>query len=179
MRFIAPYNVGFSTFRQLYLTHRGYLSSGDTSLDFYFRKGLMRSDLSQVYPYNPLERLFEMARSKPNKNARSFGTLEFINIRLAANEKIDFDAWLAKGDKTTLKAVHQACQNDAKLSISWDGKNDAFIAALTGREDGINEGKCITIRSATWERAVFAIAYVSEVMFSGGVWESTEDGGLA
>lgn len=119
-----------------------------------------------------------MARNKPNKNGRGFAQMEFINMRFTAEEKVNFDAWLAKGEKTTIKAVHSACQNDAKLSISWDAKGECFIGALAGREDGINEGKCITIRSATWERAVFAIAYCAEVVFSGGVWESAEDSGV-
>lgn len=175
MSHVAPYNLPFHAFRTDYLLQRGYLADGTVSNTFYFRKGLTRSDGYQIYPYNPLERIFEMARNKPNKGSSSYAKMEFINIRLTAAEKIDFDAWLAKGDKTTLKAVHDACQNDAKLSVSWNEKDDCFIAALAGREDGVNEGKCITIRSAQWERAIFAIAYVAQVIFSGGVWENAED----
>lgn len=132
-----------------------------------------------IFPMTELERFLDMAGKKPGKNRYNSSAMEFVNFRFSAKEKDDFNAWLAKGDKVTLVAVRTTVQDDNKIGVSWDATNGVYVATLMGKEGSVNEGKCLLIRSAEWERALFACAYVHEVVYSSGVWEVDKDGDLA
>lgn len=119
-----------------------------------------------------------MAGKTTGKKRWNAGDMEFINFRFSAKEKEDFGLWLNTGDKVTLAAVMSTVQDDNKLGITWDSTNGVFICTLMGKEDSVNSGKCLTIRSAEWERGLFACAYVHEVIFKSGVWEVDKDGDL-
>lgn len=119
-----------------------------------------------------------MAGKNSGRSRKNFSDMEFINFRFSAKEKASFKDWLASGDEITVVAVKETCQDDNKLGISWDTANGVFIATLMGKEDSINAGKCILVRSETWERALFACAYIHQVIFKGGVWEVDKDGDL-
>lgn len=143
-----------------------------------FPHSIARSNGYRIYPFNSLERLLHMARKQNRKAGINYNEMQFINFRFSASERDDFDKWMSHGDKVTLKAVHEVCQDDVRISLSWDAKNDCFICAMTGKEDSLNAGKCLTVRGKTWERALFAAGYVHSVVYKGEVWEGEEDSGI-
>lgn len=143
-----------------------------------FRLGLARRDGYQIYPCGEIEVLFNMARKTDKRSNRRLSTFQFINFKFTAKEKEAFHKWLDKGDDTILPTIHSTLQDDVKMSVSWDMDGDCFIVALTGKPDGVNEDKCLTVRSADWHRGVAAIAYIHTVVFKSGLWEDDETNDL-
>lgn len=115
-----------------------------------------------------------MARKTSNRKAKNFNQFRFIPFRFSAQEKKDFNKWLEGGDGVTIPKCHEMLQDDIKISLSWSPDNDCFTAAGTGKEDSLNENRCLTVKSDTWERALFALVYVHTVVFKSGVWEDSD-----
>lgn len=141
-----------------------------------FRVDPFKHGLRFDYPQNSLEGLFDMAGKKRSPRNRSLGDMEFVNFRFSAKEKAGFEEWLSQGDGVTISSIHSTVQDDNKLGVSWDSTNGVFIITLMGREDSVNSGKCLTLRSNSWDRGLAAAAYVHEQIFKSGVWDVDKDG---
>lgn len=146
---------------------------------FPFRENPFKQNTPFIYPHGPMEVFLDMAGKKSGRKRFDTGDMEFINFRFSAKERDAFRKWLSEEQQKAVLAVKTTCQDDNKLGISWDNSNGVFIATLMGKEDSINAGKCLLIRSEDWDRALFACAYVHEVIFKSGVWEVDKDGDLA
>lgn len=141
----------------------------------HFRTDFYHHRRFQPYPYNNLERLFEMARPKKSKFRSDRNAFRFINFKFSSKERDNFDSWLTKLGNMATKPVYEMLQDDCKLSISYDAENVCFIAALTGKEDSVNEGQSLVVRAKDWDRALMAITYVHTVIFKFERWESAEE----
>lgn len=126
-----------------------------------------------VQPYTILRTFFEMAEKKPSRKAVNFRDMTFINFKMTADMKADFDAWYAAKGNGFINAVWETLQSSHKLGLSWDNENDCFIASMTGKEDSMNPSKCLTMRSKDWIKALAACAYVHTVIYSAEVWDDS------
>lgn len=112
-----------------------------------------------------------MARTKKPPRATTLPTITFMNYNMDKREKGLFNDWLAEAGNKAILAVKETVEDEYKFSLSYDPDKECYIASLTGREDSLNPGRCLVVRSADWERAFFALAYIHIVTFSGEVWD--------
>lgn len=118
-----------------------------------------------------LERLFFMASKKRKALSKNFSNMEFVNYKFDAETKASFETWYETKSRPFVDAIFETLQAECKLSLSWDDEKECVIAAMTGKEDSLNPGKCLTLRSADWIKAIAACAYVHTIVFSGEIWE--------
>lgn len=126
---------------------------------------------TSIWWYPALRTLFEMASKKKKPTQYNGRNVEFVNYKFDKPTKEAFDAWFAAKGNSAINAVFETLQSEHKLSLSYDTESEVFIAAMTGKEDSLNPGKCLTLRSTEWFKAMAACAYVHTVIFSGEVWE--------
>lgn len=112
-----------------------------------------------------------MAQGKKAKKSRFSSNIEFVNYRMDSETKVVFDAWYTDKKNPFVQAVFETLQNEYKLSLSWDDERECFTAAMTGKEESLNPGKCLTIKSADWAKALAACVYVHTIVFAGEIWE--------
>jgi len=53
----------------------------------------------------------------------------------------------------------------------WDDEKECYTAAMTGKEESLNYGKCLTIKSDDWAKALAACAFVHTIVFSAEIWD--------
>ena len=132
-------------------------------------------DFITYYPYAALRTLFDMANKKQSRKPAFVSNITFINYRMDKPTKDQFNAWFSTKGNTVVDAIFETLQADHKLSISWDPDNEVFIAAMTGKETSLNAGKCLTMRSGEWFKAMAALAYIHTVVYAGEIWDVEQE----
>lgn len=161
----------FAEFRGKFLQAIAYsLQFGRIPQAFYPRHN-WDGTFNSYYPYARIQEVFDMANKKPSRKNSFQRDIEFINFKFDAATKARFDDWYNTKGNTVLQAIFETLQAENKMSISWDDSSDCFIASMTGKPESLNKGKCITIRSAEWMRALSAVAFIHIVLFDGEIWE--------
>lgn len=59
----------------------------------------------------------------------------YVQCSVDGPEREQFDLWLAENPTAMPALLVDALASGLKLTLVWDGKNDCFIATLTGRPD--------------------------------------------
>lgn len=128
-----------------------------------------------AYRYFLIQELFDMAQKKRKPSQYNQRSVSFINYRFDASTRKKFDEyWKTAGDKVA-SDIYDTLQDDVKLSLSHDLEGKTFIATLIGREDSLNAGKCLVIRSADWLKAIAAVSWVHTIIFSSEIWDEDEN----
>lgn len=119
--------------------------------------------------YTPQEA--RMATKAYNKDFR------FVNRTLNAEELAHFDKWYQNKDRSADNAIEEAFADQYKCAVSYDEKNNCFIASLTLKsEKGVNVNKSLNARSDTWLEAIALVVYKHHVIFKQGEWVVDEEG---
>jgi len=134
--------------------------------------------MRQTVPYWQLQKVLDMPAVKKGRKNKFANDMEFINYKLDAETRRAFDDWYNSKGNTVVQAIFETLQADNKLSLSYDPDNECYIAAMTGRPESLNPGKCMTLRSADWMKALAAVSYVHTVVFDGEIWEVSGESDL-
>lgn len=119
--------------------------------------------------YTPHEA--RMANKAYNKDYR------FVNRTLTTEELTAFDTWYQSKDRKVDAAMEEAFADQYKIAVSYDEKNNCFIASMTFKsEKGINVNKSLNARSDTWLEALALAVYKHHVIFEQGEWVVDEAG---
>ena len=112
-----------------------------------------------------------MASKQRNTN-NSWNKIEFINIRLDVEEGKQFRDWFKAQSEKIPDLLGQIMVDDHKISVTWDERNQCFIATFTGKEDQRhNDNKSLSSRSDDWYEALALNCYKHLVMCKNGKWE--------
>jgi len=130
--------------------------------------------LQLQYPYQLIEEVFEMANPKKGSKPQYNRDIQFINYNMDKKQRETFNEWFIDKGTTLILLVQECIEGMYKFSLSYDPDKSVYIGALTGREDSANPYKCLVIRSADWQKALFALAWVHTQVFTGGVWTVDE-----
>jgi len=129
-------------------------------------------DENPKLPYKRrLEEILTMPAKKSSKKSSNFAPLTFINFKFDRETKTAFATWYASKEHLYISALEETIKAENKLSVSWDDEKECYTAAMTGKEDSLNYGKCLTLKSDDWAKALAACAYVHTVVFAGEIWE--------
>lgn len=126
--------------------------------------------LKLQYPMQLVERLFDMASKKQAQRYGDLPAITFMNYNMDKREKEDFNKWLNTSGNDVINAVRETLEASYKFSLSYDPEKEVFLASLTGKPDSLNPGRCLTVRSADWQRAYFALAFIHMKVFDGEIW---------
>jgi len=138
-------------------------------------------------PYEILNQVHQYARKYPSiigtretvmagKNTFS-KDFKFINRTLTVAEDDSFIKWFQGKDRQADNAIEQAFADEYKVSLSYDEKNNCFIASMVSKaEKSLNTNKCLMARSDSWLEAIAMVVYKHHVIFNQGAWESEENG---
>lgn len=97
---------------------------------------------------------------KSKGSADNWSNIEFVNITLLVDERKAFDDWLVANDKRISAIIGDIMADDYRLSCSWDGSNECFIATLTGKKDQkYNANRSLSSRSDNWWEAIALTVY--------------------
>lgn len=107
------------------------------------------------------------------KKKQNFG-VEFVNVALTTDDRKAFEEWHAKLGKNFPLLIVEAMQSNYKISLSCNPDTKSFTASMTGKEDSLNSGMCITSHAGTWEKALAVTLYKHFEIFSGEIWQSQE-----
>lgn len=132
-------------------------------------------NLGSFRPFHFMESLFDMAAKKRGSKQSRFGNVAFVSYKMDAETKKEFDAWYLSKGNTMIGALQETLEAENKISLSYDDDGECYIASMTGKETSLNAGKCLVLRSADWQRALFALAYVHTVVFDGETWDASTE----
>jgi hypothetical protein len=114
---------------------------------------------------------YAMAGKKSPSNER-WNANEFVNIRLKDEEKVEFKSWCSAEGERINDMIGQACVDDYKFSLTWDDKNQCFIATMIGKEDQRhNAFKSLSSRSDDWFEAIALTVFKHVVLMRQGAWK--------
>lgn len=121
--------------------------------------------LSSYMDIIEIKDLYEMAKF-------GFNTT-FISIRLTKSDKPKFSKWADETQDDLLIMLQAIVADDYKVSLSYDGSKDVFIASLTGKkEQRYNSQKCFTSRSSDLFEAYLLMIYKHMVLAKEGNWDT-------
>lgn len=114
-------------------------------------------------------------KTVPNFNG-AFQTV-FVDVRLAQQDKVQFEQFMQQGDDELGLLLAEFVSNGNKFSLTWDNDNSCFIASATCRDEGsVNLNHCISSRSQDWFEAVMLTVFKATVMLVDKAWsEVTSD----
>jgi len=116
-----------------------------------------------------------MASPKRKKTSKFQNNITFVQYKMDKETQKKFNAWYTESGDALLSAVYETLQNENKLSLSWSEDHECFIASMTGKEDSLNSGRCLVMRSKEWYKALAACAYVHIVIFDGEIWDVSDE----
>lgn len=87
----------------------------------------------------------------------------YVNFSLNDSDKRKAEEYRGNPDWLDTAASH-VCEEDYKLSVSYDNYNDCIVASLYCKRAGSpNAGYCLTARASHWYEAIFRVLYVHYV----------------
>lgn len=108
-----------------------------------------------------------MAKKKSSGRSNSAFTTKFAPVRLQAEDKKSFEAWLSANEKDFDTFFTNTVVDGWKTSFTWDSENDCFIASCTMRdEDDKNYDVCVTSRAGNAFQAFMMTYYKIYEMFA-------------
>jgi hypothetical protein len=153
MRMCGEYHVGRAD-----NSYGGIEGKANRLMQSYWRSVTMTKNVSKNYP-----KVFD-------------GSLRFLNQKLTADEKDVFELWFADPAKCD-GAVTEALHTGYKLTIQHQRDTDAFNGLLfPPRDGGINDGLCISSKSANWYKAVAMCVFKHTVLAKGNWAEHYAEG---
>lgn len=97
----------------------------------------------------------------------------YINVSLSAQQKADYDAWAHTED--VWLALAEATETGCQLGLKYLPGEACFMASLTQRAAGhVNEGYCVTARSASADKALVRVLFLYRVLGSDGPWDAVQ-----
>lgn len=85
----------------------------------------------------------------------------FVNVSLTDEEKAEYEDWSV--DANLWAWLNEVAADGGVVSIKLDPKSGGFMAALTHRRvGGVNEGRCVTMRSKDAAVALMRLMFVCE-----------------
>lgn len=112
--------------------------------------------------------------SKPTQNGNGFQDFEFVEMRLDASDKAQFQAYVSSSADELWDDLYTLIQAGYKLSVSYMDNNDCFIASLTCRSDGDpNYNRVLSSRSDSFIDAVLLGVYKTTVLCKDNHWPTT------
>lgn len=107
---------------------------------------------------------------------QDFADIEMIQFKLNADELEAFDVWIQAKTFKFDDRVTEHLVNQHKVGVSWDARNDCFIASSTGRGDtNKNSGLCLLSRSSNWQEAIALNLFKADVVYANGIWRPRKD----
>lgn len=98
----------------------------------------------------------------------------FVQITLLESDREPFDIWLSGGPQTVRRELDNSLSSGLKLTVTFDGGNQCYIASLTGRPDVNGERAftcCLSARGGTFEEALAVLVYKHAEMLHRDWWE--------
>lgn len=134
--------------------------------------------LSQIHQYAQSHISIVWSMQEAFKMAKSFNKdFKFVNRTLNVAEDAAFVEWFQNKDRRADAAIEEAFADEYKVSISYDEKNNCFVAAMTYKgEKGVNLNKSLGARSDSWLEAIAMAVYKHHVIFEQGEWIVDESG---
>jgi len=104
-------------------------------------------------------------------NGRNLPEYKFASIRLTDDQKAHFTGWLADNQQGFEEVVASFTLSGHKVSFSFDGEHDCYIASLTCNDKkSDNYAKVLTSRAEDWFTAMMMNCYKAIVLCDGGTW---------
>lgn len=105
--------------------------------------------------------------------------VEFVNLRLTADDKPKFVAWADDNAPDLGTLLDNMVGSGYKMSMNLDSQNDCYIVAVTGTGDARdNKGLCMTSRADDLVEALMMAVYKHVVLCNSGSWGKPEDRSL-
>jgi hypothetical protein len=109
-------------------------------------------------------------------SARTRYGVEFVNIKVAPDQKSDFLKWAKTAQDDLGTFLINLVGAGYKLSANCDEQNDCFIVAVTGTQASReNRGLCVTSRSDDLIEAILLAMYKHFVICDSGSWGAPEE----
>lgn len=92
----------------------------------------------------------------------------FLNLRLAEEDKVRFDAWYEGASQTIGTLLDDAMIDGLKVSMSWDVENECYIVTFTGSLiPAHNTRYASSSRAATYNEALALMCWKHFVLAEG------------
>lgn len=116
-----------------------------------------------------------MARGakKTAAEAAQSGLPRFVDVRLTAEEKVEFLRWNCTPTEA-VQLLQDLCDDGYRVGCSWSGDSQAYTVSLTCRNpDSPNNGLCMTSFAKELHTAV-GLAVYKHTVLTDGTWISPE-----
>lgn len=102
----------------------------------------------------------------------------FVQVSLDEAHREEYDLWLSEAGPSVWRELDDALGVGLKLSVSYDGQNQCYIATLTGRPDvgGVRTFTCcLSARGGTFEEAVAVLIYKHASLLHYDWWDAVNE----
>lgn len=102
----------------------------------------------------------------------------FVQVSVDAAHRDDFDLWFSETGEAIYRELDDALGSGLKFTMAYDGKNQCYVASLTGRPDidGIRAFTCcLSARAGTFGEAVAVLMYKHCSLLHYDWWEAVNE----
>lgn len=100
------------------------------------------------------------AEEKRKASENAYQWRGFVNVSVDESWRSTFDAWVLDDDLTS-GALFDIVEMVGKVSLSYDGKQGCYLAALTVTAEGRpDRGLCVTARSTDLFKALWRVVFI-------------------
>ena len=99
----------------------------------------------------------------------------FAQVNLDESRREEFELWASEMGEAVYRELDDALGSGLKLTISYDGKNQCYIAGLTGRPDldGVRAFTCcLSARAGTFGEAIALLMFKHVSLLHYDWWEA-------
>lgn len=105
--------------------------------------------------------------------AKNFTQIDFISYKLTSEEKTHFEGWQDEFGDDVLELLATIVQDDHKVTLSYSGHNDTFIASLIcNKVNSDNIHCCMSSYSNNAVQALEVLCYKATVIFAEVGWKA-------
>lgn len=86
----------------------------------------------------------------------------FVPYSISDDRKEPFQTWWAEDPVAVRQGIDDAVASGLKLTLTYDGSNQCYIASLTGRPDSLGERAftcCLSARAGTFDEALALLIF--------------------
>lgn len=102
----------------------------------------------------------------------------FVNVSLDEAHREEFDLWVSEMGGKVYNELSDALGSGLKFTLAYDGKNQCYIASLTGRPDvaGVRAFTCcLSARAGTFEDSIAVLMYKHTALLHYDWWDAVNE----
>jgi len=102
----------------------------------------------------------------------------FVQVSIDEAHRNEFDMWLSETGEAVYRELSDALGTGLKLTLSYDGANQCYIASLTGRPDIQGERAftcCLSARAGTFEESIAVLIYKHASLLHYDWWDAVNE----